>query len=133
MSTYIKLSTLDYPRHIGDIELDPAGIEDYALVEWVDPPIFNIDYQYCSQSQPVKKSGKWYVNWEIKNISLDEMSTKIRNKRNQLLSMTDWTQVADAPVDRETWATYRQALRNVPIQKGFPWSIDWPVYPTPQE
>jgi hypothetical protein len=38
----------------------------------------------------------------------------VRNERNRLLAASDWTQVADAPVDREAWATYRQQLRDFP-------------------
>ena len=53
----------------------------------------------------------------------------IRNQRNTKLSESDWTQVADAPVDKTAWATYRQALRDVTKQTGFPWTIDWPVNP----
>jgi hypothetical protein len=40
-----------------------------------------------------------------------------------------WTQVADAPVDQAAWTTYRQALRDVPDQAGFPADIKWPVAP----
>jgi len=54
---------------------------------------------------------------------------KIRDERDQLLASSDWTQVADAPVDQSAWAEYRQALRDVPSQKGFPNSIVWPDKP----
>jgi len=60
---------------------------------------------------------------------IDELKTKVRLERNQLLTASDWTQVADAPVDKEVWATYRQALRDVTTQAGFPWTVDWPVAP----
>jgi hypothetical protein len=53
-----------------------------------------------------------------------------RRERNQLLAVSDWTQVSDSPVDKQAWATYRQALRDVPAQQGFPDAIDWPVPPT---
>lgn len=52
-----------------------------------------------------------------------------RAQRDELLAASDWTQVADAPVDQEAWATYRQALRDVPDQSGFPGEIAWPVQP----
>lgn len=54
---------------------------------------------------------------------------QIRTKRNELLADTDWTQVADAPVDQAAWATYRQALRDVPEQEGFPVDVVWPEKP----
>ncbi|MGP3699184.1 tail fiber assembly protein [Rhodobacter sp. NSM] len=52
-----------------------------------------------------------------------------RARRDKLLAGCDWTQVADAPVDREAWAGYRQALRDVPQQAGFPAVIAWPEPP----
>jgi hypothetical protein len=39
---------------------------------------------------------------------------RMRNHRDRLLKESDWTQLPDAPVDREAWATYRQALRDFP-------------------
>lgn len=56
-------------------------------------------------------------------------SQKVRDKRNKLLITSDWTQVADAPVDKEAWATYRQALRDVTDQEGFPHDVVWPITP----
>ena len=52
-----------------------------------------------------------------------------RVQRNILLSESDWTQVADAPVDQAAWATYRQALRDIPSQAGFPLDVVWPEKP----
>ena len=49
-----------------------------------------------------------------------------RAERDRRLAACDWTQVADAPVDRAAWAAYRQALRDVPDQPGFPDVIAWP-------
>ena len=57
------------------------------------------------------------------------LSTAARFKRDTLLSQSDWTQVADAPVDQAAWATYRQVLRDVTTQVGFPETIDWPAVP----
>lgn len=53
-----------------------------------------------------------------------------REQRDLLLQQSDWTQVPDAPVNAASWATYRQALRDVPSQSGFPDSITWPTKPT---
>lgn len=53
-----------------------------------------------------------------------------RHKRNALLSDTDWTQTPDLSADfRKRWANYRQALRDLPQQAGFPQRIDWPQPP----
>ena len=52
---------------------------------------------------------------------------QVRKKRDLLLQESDWTQLVDAPVDREAWADYRQALRDLPQQDGFPGEVAWPV------
>jgi hypothetical protein len=44
----------------------------------------------------------------------DQKMEQVRLWRNAELSATEWTQVADAPVDPSAWATYRQALRDLP-------------------
>ena len=49
--------------------------------------------------------------------------------RNQMLTASDWTQVADAPVDQAAWAAYRQELRDVTNQETFPSEVTWPVAP----
>jgi len=43
-----------------------------------------------------------------------DYETQMRWHRNRLLAASDWTQVADAPVDRQAWADYRQQLRDFP-------------------
>jgi len=56
-----------------------------------------------------------------------------RRKRKFLLFSADWTQLVDAPLSdaqRAAWAEYRQALRDVPQQAGFPNQIVWPVAPS---
>ena len=63
---------------------------------------------------------------ELENIVY---SGKARTKRNKLLAESDWTQVADAPVDQAAWATYRQALRDITEQDGFPENVSYPEKP----
>jgi len=62
---------------------------------------------------------------------LDPVPTaeEVRAERDRLLAASDWTQVLDAPVDQAAWAAYRQALRDVPQQEGFPHDVAWPVKP----
>ena len=54
---------------------------------------------------------------------------EIRQTRNTMLAESDWTQVADVPVDQAAWAAYRQALRDITAQEGFPFNVTWPVKP----
>ncbi len=59
----------------------------------------------------------------------EQLSAQARSKRDSLLRATDWTQVPDAPVIQSDWATYRQALRDITLQDGFPENINWPTEP----
>jgi hypothetical protein len=54
---------------------------------------------------------------------------RMRYWRDTELARTDWTQVADAPVDKAAWATYRQALRDLPASNADPRKIDLPTAP----
>lgn len=54
---------------------------------------------------------------------------KVRNERNQLLSQTDWMAGSDVTMSDE-WRAYRQALRDVPAQSGFPNDVTWPTKPS---
>lgn len=54
----------------------------------------------------------------------------VRTERNAKLAATDWTQAADVPqAVKDSYASYRQALRDVPQQAGFPNQIVWPELP----
>jgi hypothetical protein len=71
-----------------------------------------------------------YVSPEDKEqLRLDVKADEVRTQRNKLLAESDWTQVADANVDQTAWATYRQSLRDVPAQEGFPDDVTWPEQP----
>lgn len=56
----------------------------------------------------------------------------LRIDRASALSQCDWTQMPDAPLtseQKQAWLEYRQALRDLPTQAGFPWDISWPTKP----
>ena len=59
----------------------------------------------------------------------DEAAKRVRDDRNKRLGDTDWTQLIDAPLDAIPWATYRQALRDITTQPGFPHNVNWPEEP----
>lgn len=57
------------------------------------------------------------------------LADKIRKERDKLLAGSDWTQVVDVSLtaeEKEMWRVYRQALRDVPQQEGFPYEAIWP-------
>jgi hypothetical protein len=54
---------------------------------------------------------------------------RVRNWRNVELAKSDWTQIADSSADKAAWATYRQALRDLPASNDDPQKIELPVAP----
>lgn len=79
----------------------------------------------------VAKIGQIYQDGQFIDppVDLSKLEEEVRAKRNQLLAESDWTQVADAPVDQTAWAAYRQELRDITEQAGFPTDVIWPVAP----
>jgi len=110
-------------------------------------------YQYSQRDGAVEVNGQWFTHYiagpvftdytddkgvvhtaaeqyEAYCFTKDEAQAKaIRDDRNKRLSDCDWTQLPDSPYDHEVWATYRQELRDVTAQEGFPWDVTWPEAP----
>ena len=149
---YVKASNgvvEKFPYSIGQLRKDnpevsfPKTPSEQLLAEWsvfpvtpTDRPSFNEATEDCILASPVLVDGAWTQQWTVVAASDEEQAKRladkeqqVRNQRDGLLSRSDWTQVADAPVDKAVWATYRQALRDVPSQAGFPWTINWPTQP----
>ncbi len=101
----------------------------------------------ATEVQPPKaesnKFRKWNGSeWIFEDIVQPEVAPKFvetteykaaeaRYHRNSLLSQSDWRMLLDIPEKHVTvWAIYRQALRDVPQQEGFPETIIWPTAPT---
>jgi hypothetical protein len=93
-------------------------------------------YQVAFADGVEQIEGKWYTKYSVADMDVEAIAAKdaeqaksVRQQRGEKLKNSDWTQVADAPVDKAAWATYRQALRDVTEQSSFPWTIDWPTQP----
>ncbi len=60
-----------------------------------------------------------------------QLSFHIKIKRDTLLNSTDWTQLPDVPEEtKQKWSVYRQALRDITNQEGYPNTVTWPTEPT---
>lgn len=66
---------------------------------------------------------------EEESLAPKRAADAVRAERNARLAACDWTQIADAPVNSLSWANYRQALRDIPEQEGFPFTVVWPTEP----
>jgi hypothetical protein len=85
--------------------------------------IVQIPYTAEEQAEYDLKKAAWDAGADTRK------AVEVRLERNAKLAATDWTQIADNTADKAAWATYRQALRNVPTQAGFPNTVIWPVAP----
>jgi hypothetical protein len=81
----------------------------------------------ATDTEPAKTAAE--QESEYKAMKDAEQAKAVRQTRTEKLKDSDWTQVADAPVDKAAWAAHRQALRDITSQAGFPWTIDWPEQP----
>jgi len=73
-------------------------------------------------SQIEAEEANWLAGADIRK------AVKVREQRNEKLAATDWTQAADVPQSiKDNYASYRQALRDVPSQSGFPNQVVWPT------
>ena len=106
-------------------------------------------YQYSVRDGVEQGSdGKWYAKYVLGPVFTDnadgtaaqqealyrarmddEQASLVRLARNKKLADCDWTQLADSTADKPAWAVYRQALRDVTAQVGFPWNVTWPTEP----
>jgi hypothetical protein len=104
-------------------------------------------YQYSMRRGVEQINGQWFTKYVLGPIFTDgettaaeqeaayqaakdaERAASVRSQRTEKLKDSDWTQIADSTADKEAWATYRQALRDITAQSGFPWDITWPDAP----
>ena len=93
-------------------------------------------YQYSQYDGVIEVRGQWFTHYiavtpdDKQKAAIDaQQGTSVRTDRNRRLAESDWTQLPDAPADKEVWASYRQELREVTSQAGFPWNITWPEVP----
>jgi hypothetical protein len=92
------------------------------------------EYEVAVNNGYAEIDGVWHTVFSKRPMTTEETSRKDgakaeqhRARRNYLLSESDYTQLADYPnPDKALWATYRQSLRDIPSQAGFPRN---PVFP----
>jgi len=152
MLKYVQSKDGVFLRHIFDVEPTQWDEDNFCLarkltpeqavyfgvtkLKLTDPPYFDPATQQRDEVDPVFIDGVWLQQYVVSQMDAEvaaaktaEQASRDRAIRDKLLIDCDWTQVADAPIDKEAWATYRQALRDIPAQSGFPWATTWPTQP----
>jgi hypothetical protein len=95
-----------------------------SATQKLSDPVFTINGNVVERTYPVIDKTADEIAQETSN-----KAAKVRELRNKKLSDSDWTQLADSTADKAAWATYRQALRDLTKQSGFPWEVTWPDAP----
>lgn len=129
---------IDFPHTSFTIPVEETSLNNRNIFKVTETPKPNVNHtQEVVELSPILQNGVWVQVWEVVpatqeqlQVKYDNASYNIRKNRNDLLSACDWTQVADSPADKQAWATYRQALRDISSQPNFPWSVEWPVAPS---
>jgi hypothetical protein len=124
---------VSFPKHVGEDLFAKYGA---VRVSFSELPAVSFS-QELKEDTPVFLEGQWSQVWKVVDLPEEEVNSRVAKKaedirlqRNRLVEESDWTQIADAPVNKTKWATYRQALRDIPSQEGFPLEVVWPDPPT---
>ena len=150
---YVKLapdgSVEQYPYTLTDLirahrnvsfptVITPDIIADFGLASVTPTDQPTIDHtQNLTRGVEQLPDGSYAETWTATAASTEEVAERtsseaaaVRFTRNETLKNSDWTQLPDSPVDSVDWAAYRQDLRDIPQQVGFPWTVTWPTEPT---
>lgn len=100
----------------------------YSIVQDGTVPDFDPLTQTVGMDAPTETEGVWTTTFAVTNKSQQEAEQSVRNERNRLLRDTDYLALSDNTLSTEM-ATYRQALRDITNQEGFPYNVTWPSKP----
>ena len=128
-----------FPKKIGDAILASHGIyhvmpetqpeyDNLVQVLVRDPEPHNNETAVDEDTGETYKTGRWVIGYTVENKPKDQAEDAVRNKRDRLLSDTDWMALSDVTMSAEM-TSYRQALRDITAQEGFPYSVIWPTKP----
>jgi uncharacterized protein YjiS (DUF1127 family) len=114
-----------------DLDKNISSTEDYLDGSFSDQEYYVDALNKIPIKYPIKPEGFYTFDYSSKTWVADvsQQWNQVRRQRNELLQSSDWTQLPDVPLStKETWAIYRQALRDVTSQPD-PFNITWPQPP----
>ena len=100
-----------------------AGVEQQADGKWYSKHVLGPVFTDSAEATAAQQEAAYKAQKDA------EQAASVRAARNSKLASCDWTQLADSTADKPAWAVYRQALRDITAQAGFPWNVTWPVEP----
>lgn len=113
-----------FPKQVPD---EVLAAYDVYPVQQVSAPVVDSKTHRVVQSVQQTDTG-WSQVWTVQELAPDRAAANIRAHRDDLLRQTDWRALSDVTMTPEM-ATYRQALRDITAQEGFPYSVTWPSKP----
>ena len=122
---------VSFPDDLKEATLNGVG---WDVVQEEAKPTTTV-YQQAVRNGAVQDDiGRWKQSYELKTLDKttvdNEKAIEIRNERDLLLKETDWTQSRDVTLSNDAdYKTYRENLRNLPTQSGFPHNVVWPTKP----
>ena len=129
-----KFPNVSFVEPLEQNDLLPFGV---VVVRATPQPQFDYKTQKLEEGDPSLSESGWEQSWQVTPLSEEERAkidnnkaVSVREQRNRLLTNTDWTQLADSTANAADWATYRQALRDLPSTDGFPHNVTWPTQPS---
>jgi hypothetical protein len=126
---------IDFPAVVNGVRFTAGSTLQDALANGLvpivgDEPAYNPERQRLAGPQYVVQGQQVNRVFTVEQIPDEEKAGQVRAERNTKLAATDWTQGKDIPDNVSSkWAAYRQALREITAQAGFPWGVQWPTQP----
>ena len=140
----------EYPVSIGQIkerfpntsfssDWENSDLSGFGVVRVAntEEPAFDQYTQRVEEVTPTFSDNEWRRTYSVVSLTDDERQTvlsfkedSVRAERNEKLALSDWTQLSDSSANTAAWATYRQALRDLPTTDGWPHNITWPTEPS---
>lgn len=134
---------ISFPKHVPESLL--AEYDVYPVVETPQPAFDPVTQTVSQADVPVLEGGQWVRKWTVADKSAEQIAAEagrkaaaVRAERDKLLAESDW--VVTKAVEQnaqdglgiqvpQVWLDYRQALRDIPQQPGFPDNVTWPTAP----
>jgi len=114
-----------FPKVPSDALLADWNVYPYTMQ---DRPEYDQFTQTIKQTALAEVDGAWTQGWEVSNLFVEDAGRNIRSQRDNLLSQTDWMALSDVTME-PYWREYRQQLRDVTAQEGYPYAVIWPTKP----
>ena len=135
---YYKYPNISFPKPLTSYVIDTYGLE--VILEGPQPQV-TPPYETVIRQGIEEIKGKWFTKYVIGPIftnqeeedsyrlNIDTQASEgIRDTRNSLISKSDWMGCSDVIMSDE-WREYRQELRDITTQEGFPHNVEWPNEP----